>query len=690
MAMSCYSSFSSWVLLGFTTLATLTAANSTTKFTEYILAPPTRIVQPISIYQVNGSVSDPEALLPAGGGSGAGTTTFQGPTAYVTYDFGKNVAGWVSFGVEELAPASGGSNGTTFTVTFTESSLWISPNTSDGIGDPVGNNPPMLFNLTGPGNYTAPREYQRGAFRYLTLSMAEPANVTLSSLSVNFSASPTFENLQNYSGYFHSDDELLNRIWYAGAYTNQLCIIDPTTGDALMATPPELPFFNFTIANGSSVLTDGAKRDRLVWPGDMAVALPSIAVSTYDLISVTNGLDSLFQIQEPDGQLHWSGIPFSLSPDFPFSFTYHLYTLNAVYDYYQWTGDLDWVATHWDAWKLAMRWSLGNIDDSGLMNVTSSADWLRFGMGAYNVEANSILYHSLAAGISLATAMNDNSVISDYESNRTTIKAAINNLLWNEADGLYNDNTTTTLHPQDGNVWAIMAGVPENNTQIERILSGLKDRWTPFGPPAVEAGPTVSPFISSFELVARMQSNDTQSALDLMRFMWGDFMLDDPRMTNSTFIEGYSTNGSLIYAPYPMSNRISYTHGWATGPTNVLTNWVAGIQMVGPAGSTWLIQPHPGNLTNVEAGLTTTLGHFDVAFNASGEKFNMTVSTPPGTKGTIAFPLFSSSNLTMQGIDLTFANGSGVDVKAVEDSPFVLFPGLTGDSYVVNVTYVNI
>jgi hypothetical protein len=68
-----------------------------------------------------------------------------------------------------------------------------------------------------------------------------------------------------------------------------------------------------------------------------------------------------------------------------------------------------------------------------------------------------------------------------------------------------------------------------------------------------------------------MQSNDTQSALDLMRFMWGDFMLDDPRMTNSTFIEGYSTNGSLIYAPYPMSNRISYTHGWATGPTNVLT-----------------------------------------------------------------------------------------------------------------------
>jgi hypothetical protein len=60
-----------------------------------------------------------------------------------------------------------------------------------------------------------------------------------------------------------------DRIWYAGAYTNQLCIIDPTTGDALGTTPPALPFFNFTISNGTSVLTDGAKRDRLVWPGDM-------------------------------------------------------------------------------------------------------------------------------------------------------------------------------------------------------------------------------------------------------------------------------------------------------------------------------------------------------------------------------------------------------------------------------------
>jgi hypothetical protein len=73
-------------------------------------------------------------------------------------------------------------------------------------------------------------------------------------------------------------DDLINRIWYAGAYTNQLCTIDPTRGDALvhlgvvnatqeneLANTPQTWWHNYTITNGSSCLVDGAKRDRLVW-----------------------------------------------------------------------------------------------------------------------------------------------------------------------------------------------------------------------------------------------------------------------------------------------------------------------------------------------------------------------------------------------------------------------------------------
>lgn len=33
-----------------------------------------------------------------------------------------------------------------------------------------------------------------------------------------------------------------------------------------------------------------------------------------------------------------------------------------------------------------MNFSLGFIDETGLMNVTSPNDWLRFGMGGHNIE----------------------------------------------------------------------------------------------------------------------------------------------------------------------------------------------------------------------------------------------------------------------------------------------------------------
>ena len=62
-------------------------------------------------------------------------------------------------------------------------------------------------------------------------------------------------------------------------------------------------------------------------------------------------------------------------------------------------------------------------------------------------------------------------------------------------------------------------------------------------------------------------------------------MLDDPRMTNSTFIEGYSTNGDLHYAPYTNDPRVSHAHGWSTGPTSALTFSVAGVQIVEAGGT---------------------------------------------------------------------------------------------------------
>jgi hypothetical protein len=65
----------------------------------------------------------------------------------------------------------------------------------------------------------------------------------------------------------------------------------------------------------------------------MAIAVPAVVVSTNDVISIENSLDSLFDIQKSTGQLPYAGRPFFDV----LSFTYHLYTLIGVADHYLYT-----------------------------------------------------------------------------------------------------------------------------------------------------------------------------------------------------------------------------------------------------------------------------------------------------------------------------------------------------------------
>jgi len=71
---------------------------------------------------------------------------------------------------------------------------------------------------------------------------------------------------------------------------------------------------------------------RLVWPGDLAIGIPSIFASTYDFETLEVSLDALFAEQNTTtGMLPYAGTaPFSSI----YSPTYHLYSLiDAAYIY---------------------------------------------------------------------------------------------------------------------------------------------------------------------------------------------------------------------------------------------------------------------------------------------------------------------------------------------------------------------
>jgi hypothetical protein len=137
------------------------------------------------------------------------------------------------------------------------------------------------------------------------------------------------------------------------------------------------------------------------------------------------------------------------------------------------------------------------------------------------------------------------------------------------------------------------------------------------------------------EVMAHFVAGDDETALSLIRLEWG-YMLSSPNGTGSTFWEGYLQDGSFDYDPPYMS----LAHGWATGPTSALTNYVAGI---GPELSStvpFYVIPHPGDLTQVSATVSLPAGTVSTSwkYSRNGRSFLETITAPKGVAGRYGIP----------------------------------------------------
>ena len=487
--------------------------------------------------------------------------------------------------------------------------------------------------------------------------------VSITDMWVNCTAFPSQSNGRAYSGFFYSSSNLLNRIWYAGAWTLQLSTIDPREGSAVFdynrnvdgnKSPTGSWYSNFTVSNGTAVTTDGAKRDRIVWPGDMYIAVPGIGVSTYDLVAVRNALDVLLDHQYGDGSLPWAGPPLGFRGEF--SDTYHLHTLLGVWNYILFSGDFDWLAERWPAYLRALEVSTSKVDAYNLMHVTSGADWLRQGMTGHNLEASAILHAVLGKSIRLAAFVEERlpatQPVAAWAAMRAKLEVGIQGLYCGDT-GLFSDNIESRnchgpdhTDPQDGNSWALISEMISDEAAWN-VSRNLRARWTKYGAPAVEFPNVISPFASGFELLGHCAAGEHDRAVELMLLMWG-YLLDGPGFTNSTLAEGYRIDGDVQYPAYWSAARNSHCHGWATGPTAVLTSHILGITLSAPAGKGWLFRPVLTKwLAWARGGFATKMGTFEGAIsrivvvdsdgNIKRRGQIAVIDTPAGTSGSFAW-----------------------------------------------------
>lgn len=615
-------------------LITSRALAQSTPWESYILSPSSRTVRPVNVSVQGG---DHEVSSDA-----EGYVLSLETGAQVSMDFGVEVGGLVTLNIETLAE---GSEGPQLSLAFAESPAHVGPISDDATGSIASQDWDRELNVTVEAGdavtYTMPQERFRGGFRFVTVVAKTP--VTVSNITCAIGFSPSQVDLRDYSGYFSAPgQDLLSRIWYAAAYTAQTNIGPVDTGRHL----PQIEHgwaYNSSTGVAGPVLMDGAKRDRAVWPGDHGISGQTafLALGDVGLEAFNNSLETMFYYQNVSGRFPYAGPSTRSFNSGKESDTYHAWNLIAIYHYAAFTGDESWVEHHWDNITRAVGYILKGIDDNvGLHEQVGANDWGRQGTGEFNSALNALDYQALVSISSLAKALNKSDQAEAWSSAAEGIKEAFNKHLWDQDASLYNDNTTTSLHPQDGNAMALFFNLTQDTTQAKALSRALETNWNAFGPVTPELPDVISPFISGVEVLAHFAAGEPDRALELTARLWG-YLLDSPQMTGSTFAEGLAANGSLYYRGASGYNYdaayTSMSHSWSTGPLVALTTKLAGLELSG--WFRWAFAPRPGGgVQQVQSGFTSPFGKFSVSWVLEDGSFSANVSVPETTVGEVVLP----------------------------------------------------
>ena len=613
-------------------------------------APSSDDVRPVSIVRTQGSVTNPGALV-----QGSGTTVMTVPSggqpAAVVLDFGKEVGGTPYVTVSASTPSSN-----TIRISTSEALRFLTNSSGAFTND---NGSQINLSVTGPQRYTGGL---RGGFRFAAIELRTAGTVSLTAAGLNFRAYRA--GADRYQGWFMSSDDQLNKMWYAGAYTTQMDMVP--AGVASCFTQP--------------VIFDGAKRDRAIWSGDLMITNPvaQLSLGTNSVPYVKGSINAITNLQAANGRLT-SAVGFRGCGAFDYAVTYSAYSAIIAIQYYRYTNDTAYVTSLLPELESATAYHATRLDSNGLI-VTSDPDYWQTTQSGEVTEYSLAYYELLQNMIWLESKVGTQARVTEYTNKANALRNAINSRLWNASAGLYqHTNTRPSVFPLDANMNAIRLGVaPAAN--VQGILTYFRNRWQAHGSQISQPSPsmadpyghTIEPLNNTWELMARMQAEDTTGALDLMRRLWGLQVDPNSGFYTGTFWEFVMSNG------LPDRGFDSLAHAWGAGPTQILTESVLGATAVNPGYSTWQVKPHQANLAWAQGQIPTASGSLIVrwARDTAGQ-VHLQVISPSGTSGEVWVPLASASSTSAAlTAGATFVRRSGLyDIYAVGAGTFSFSSG---------------
>ncbi|CAB4682051.1 unannotated protein [freshwater metagenome] len=436
-------------------------------------------------------------------------------------------------------------------------------------------------------------------------------------------------------GSFTSNDPLLNRIWSASVKTAE-DVVSPRTNLSPLGCPvPDL-----------LLILDGKDRDRCPYISDIAVSGATLMAAGDDPSLVRSMLVMFASIQHDDG-----GIPASpLEGGWMVTNDYSAYWIDVLHQYVLQTGDIATASQLLpNVTRVLDQWYPARIQGGLVVNLIGNYDYgfIRH-RGAAVSYYNNLYVWSLRKGAELAAWTGDSARAASWSGRATAMVPKIVAAFWDSSAGAFFDTTEDVRsHPQDGNAFAVLAGVASAG-QAKSALGWLSDHnargygntindtqaWddAAFGR---ETQLRVYPFMSYFEVEARFVAGLETSAIDLIRREWGYMLANGP----GTMWESIGPYGSG-----PVGTPGSWDHGWSTGAAPAITHHVLGVQATSPGFATFTVTPHPGGVRSASGDVPTPKGviHVVWAANDAGDVTSLKVTAPAGLTWTNA-PATSSS-----------------------------------------------
>jgi hypothetical protein len=421
------------------------------------------------------------------------------------------------------------------------------------------------------------------AFRYVLLTWQ--GEISFDEVSMLYEYLPV-----EHKGSFHCADDEINRIWDVAARTLHL--------------------------SAREFFLDGIKRDRWIWSGD---AYQSYLMGYYLFFDNPLVKRTTWALRGNDPvEQHLNTI-----------LDYSFYWFMGICDYYQYTGDLDFVRQIYPKMLTLMEFCLGRRNAGGMVEGRPD-DWVFIDWAPMD-KAGEISFEQLLLCRSLETVALCGDLLGEPEQARKyraladKLREEIMTVFWDPQQGALIHNRVAGKPSRSitkyANMFALIFGYlnEQQTADIKRnvLLNDQVQKIT-------------TPYMRFYELEALCKINRQAHVLQEIKDYWGGML----RLGATSFWETYdpAQSGAEHYAMYDRPFGKSLCHAWGAGPIYLLGKYFLGVSPASPGYETYLVEPELGGLEWMEGSVPTPSGNIKLTVGA--RQINITTV---GGQGTLKF-----------------------------------------------------